>query len=104
MRIDPYTKAVLTVIALALVWIAAGGAGPAVEAQDRTPQRVIVVGWEAGGALGARALPIPVRVAGWVDRAGTDYALPGPVQKEIALERGMGVPASTDDRGSRTLP
>lgn len=50
MRIDFYTKAVLTIIAVALVWIAAGGASvlPVVDAQDRTPTRVVIVGWEQG--------------------------------------------------------
>jgi hypothetical protein len=48
MRIDAYTKIVLTIIAVSLVWIAAGGPSvvPPVEAQIATPTRVIVVGWE----------------------------------------------------------
>jgi len=50
MRVDLYTKMVLTVIAVCLVWIALGGPGlfPAVQAQGNNVQNVRVVGWEAG--------------------------------------------------------
>ena len=46
MTVDRYTKLVLTVIAVCLVWIAAGGPSftTPVSAQD-APQRVIVAGW-----------------------------------------------------------
>jgi hypothetical protein len=49
MSIDRYTKVVLTVIAVCLVWIATGGPSlmPAASAQI-LPQRVIVIGWEDG--------------------------------------------------------
>ena len=59
MRIDFYTRAVLTVIALCLVWIAIGGPSllPAVEAQQATT-RVVIVGYERGN------LPLPVQVEG----------------------------------------
>ena len=65
MRIDFYTRAVLTVIALCLVWIAFGGPSllPAVEAQQ-APQgttRVVIVGYETGGGS-KRNLPLPVQV------------------------------------------
>jgi hypothetical protein len=49
MKVDLYTKAVLTIIAATLVWLTFGGRGfttTVVQAQDRTPSRVIVVGWE----------------------------------------------------------
>jgi hypothetical protein len=69
MRIDAYTKIVLTIIAIALVWIAADGPSlvPAAEAQDRTPTRVVVVGWEEGGSARSRSLPLPIDVTGWTD-------------------------------------
>jgi hypothetical protein len=94
MRIDFYTKAVLTIIAGALVWIAAGAADvlPVVDAQDRTPTRVIVVGWESGGAGGSRTLPLPIEVAGWTDRRGERFQLPTPTPVELARERGVGLP------------
>ena len=59
MRIDFYTRAVLTVIALCLVWIAIGGPSllPVVEAQQATT-RVVIVGYERGN------LPLPVQVEG----------------------------------------
>jgi hypothetical protein len=46
MSVDRYTKAVLTVIALCLVWIALGGPSPIkpVSAQNEG-QRVIIAGW-----------------------------------------------------------
>ena len=63
MRIETSTKAILTIIAVALVWIAAGGPNvtPAVEAQDRTPARVVIVGSEQGASGGARSLPPRMR-------------------------------------------
>jgi len=59
MRIDFYTRAVLTVIALCLVWIAMGGPSllPAAHAQQATT-RVVIVGYERGN------LPLPVQVEG----------------------------------------
>ena len=62
MRIDFYTRAVLTVIALCLIWIALGGPSlmPAVVAQQAQsgPTRVVIVGYERGN------LPLPVQVEG----------------------------------------
>lgn len=47
MKVDLYTKAILTVIAVTLVCLTfAGRVSTPVQAQDRTPSRVIVVGWE----------------------------------------------------------
>ena len=102
MRIDWYTKAVLTIIAAALVWIAADGPSllPAVEAQAG-PQRVVIVGTDFGG-LPSPALP--VQIAGWVDTSGIAYRLPGPVQRERPLSVGMGVPTTTDAGGTNRLP
>ena len=59
MRIDVYTRAVLTVIALCLVWVAIGGPSwlPVVQAQQATT-RVVIVGYERGN------LPLPVQVEG----------------------------------------
>ena len=73
MRIDAYTKAVLTIIAVALVWIAAGGPSliPGVEAQASS-QRVVIVGWE--------------------DRLGYGYTLPGMSNPGRVPERTYGLP------------
>ena len=62
MRIDLYTRAVLTLIALCLVWIAIGGPAllPVVEAQQSTT-RVVVVGYENAGGT-KRNLPLPVQI------------------------------------------
>lgn len=52
MRIDMYTRVILTVIAACLVWLCALGMGWPVQAQQRTPplasdraQPVVIVGW-----------------------------------------------------------
>jgi hypothetical protein len=97
MRIDAYTKLVLTIIAIALVWIAAGRPNlvPAAEAQDRTPTRVVVVGWE-DGAAGSRSLPLPIDVAGWTDLKGDRYQLPEPYPVEKAREQGAGLRIRSD--------
>jgi hypothetical protein len=59
MRIDFYTRAVLTVIALCLVWIAIGGPSLLpVAAAQQGPTRVVIVGYERGN------LPLPVQVEG----------------------------------------
>jgi hypothetical protein len=61
MRIDFYTKAVLTVIAACLLWIAIGGPSllPAVQAQNGV-QNVRIVGWGNGSSTVA-----DVQVVGW---------------------------------------
>ena len=53
MRVDLYSKAVLTVIAVCLLWLTLGGSGllptPAAQAQAQT-NRVFLSGWvDAGG-------------------------------------------------------
>jgi hypothetical protein len=62
MRIDFYTKTVLTVIAVCLVWIAIGGPSliPAAQAQGSAIQNVRVVGWGNGSSAVA-----DVQVVGW---------------------------------------
>jgi hypothetical protein len=62
MRVDFYTKAVLTVIAVCLVWMAIGGPSlfPVVQAQGSTIQNVRVVGWGNGSSAVA-----DVQVVGW---------------------------------------
>jgi hypothetical protein len=59
MSVDRYTKVVLTVIAVCLVWIALGGRAltPPVGAQARF-DRVILAGWEDENG-NARAFPNP---------------------------------------------
>jgi len=62
MRIDFYTKVVLTVIAVSLGWIAVGGPSlfPAVQAQGNVVQKVRIVGWGSGSSTVA-----DVQVVGW---------------------------------------
>lgn len=59
MKTDTYTKVVLTVIAVCLVWMSLGGASliTPVEAQNVTPVRI--VGW-IDSANGSHQLPLPV--------------------------------------------
>lgn len=98
MRVDAYTRIVLTVIAACLVWIAASGRSvvPALEAQDRTATRVVIVGWEPGGAAGSRTLPLPIEVAGWTDRMGGRHEFPQPFPIERARQQGAGLPTGPD--------
>jgi hypothetical protein len=68
MRIDLYTKAILTVIAICLVWISLGGPSivTPLSAQARTTgyERVIVAGWlDAGGRERTLREPLPVLVS-----------------------------------------
>ena len=62
MRIDFYTKVVLTVIAVSLAWIAVGGPSlfSAVQAQGNAVQNVRIVGWGNGSSTVA-----DVQVVGW---------------------------------------
>lgn len=47
MKVDLYTKVILTIIAATLLWQVFYTHGvTTVLAQDRTPSRVVVVGWE----------------------------------------------------------
>jgi hypothetical protein len=59
MKVDTYTKGLLTVIAACLVWICLNGAIPAAQAQAGQPQPTRVVLVDANGAL-IRALPVIV--------------------------------------------
>ena len=46
MKIDTYTKVMLTIIAVCLVWLSVGGPSMiAVAAQDDRAQRVVLAGW-----------------------------------------------------------
>jgi hypothetical protein len=67
MRIDVYTKLVLTVIAVCLVWISLGG--PSLVAQVHAQpnvQRVVIAGWESSGDRVLKGMPLPV----FVEQAG----------------------------------
>ena len=59
MRIDAYTKAVLTVIAGCLVWMCVSGLFVAPVAAQRDPQEVVVVGARAPVPIVAQT-PVPV--------------------------------------------
>ena len=63
MRIDLYTKAVLTVIAGCLVYLCVGRPSvlPQAHAQAQ-PSRVVIAGWEPN--------PLRVYIAGWDARFG----------------------------------
>jgi hypothetical protein len=76
MRIDVYTKTVLTVIAVCLVWIALGGSSllSAAQAQGTSVQNVRVVGWQTGSSSVAN-----VRIVGWGSSGGSSRELPLPV-------------------------
>lgn len=74
MKVDLYTKAILTVIAVCLVWICVNGATPVVGAQTARPEPTPVVLVDAKGAplytadglrvnVGPRALPVTVNNA-----------------------------------------
>ena len=64
MRIDTYTKFVLTVIAICLIWLSVGGPAllPGVSAQARQSQYASGYG--------------RVVIAGWVDERGGEHQLP----------------------------
>jgi hypothetical protein len=76
MRTDTYTKLILTVIAVCLIWIAAGGPPliPGVQAQGDGVTRVKIVGWDRHMNDEPR-----VRITGWVDQSGQDRRFPMPV-------------------------
>ena len=74
MKIDLYTKAVLTVIAMCLVWMCLNGATPVVGAQAARPEPMPVMLVDAKGNplytveglrvnLGPRVLPVTVNNA-----------------------------------------
>ncbi len=74
MRVDTYTRAVLTVIALCLVYLCVREAAPRVGAQD-APTRVVITG-VALDQSGTAAI-LPVGIVGEMRLAGTTYtALP----------------------------
>ena len=59
MKIDAYTKAVLTVIAACLVWMCVNGATPTTHAQVKSPDPTPVVLVDASGAP-VRTLPVTI--------------------------------------------
>jgi hypothetical protein len=74
MRVDTYTRAVLTVIALSLVYLCVRDAAPRVSAQD-APTRVVIT----GVAIDQSGTPtvLPVGVVGEMRLAGPSFsALP----------------------------
>jgi hypothetical protein len=68
MAVDRYTKVVLTVIAVCLVWLSAGGPSLITPVRAQDNQRVILAGWvgrdgivrqlNPGGMAGGESLPI----------------------------------------------
>jgi hypothetical protein len=74
MRVDTYTRAVLTVIALCLIYLCARDVAPPALAQD-APTRVVITGvaLESGGTRGV----LPVGVVGEMRIVGEGFsALP----------------------------
>ena len=103
MKVDWYTRFVLTVIAACLLWLCALGSGRPVEAQQRTPplsaerpQPVVVVGWGTldldgkvnltmNGGRTATDPQLPVRVVA--------YPMPsGPVDVRLEYSEGHPLP------------
>ena len=68
MTIDRYTKVVLTVIALCLVWLSVGGPSLITPVSAQDAQRVVLTGWtgqdgrirymNSGANAGADSLPV----------------------------------------------
>jgi hypothetical protein len=68
MAVDRYTKVVLTVIAVCLVWLSAGGPSLITPVRAQDNQRVILAGWigadgqvrqlRQGGYAGGESLPV----------------------------------------------
>ena len=65
MKADLYTKAMLTIIAVCLVWLCMGGPSLMTAAQAQSGRtEVVIVGWKEGANqpnaydLGFRALPV----------------------------------------------
>ncbi len=79
MQNDRYTKFVLTIIAVCLVWLSLGG--PA-----------LIPGTQAQAAQSGSGYD-RVLVAGWIDRRGAEHKLPAPQIPEIAREQGAGFPS-----------
>ena len=71
MSTDSYTRLMLTIIALCLVWLAVGGA-----------KLFVVQAQSEGGVV----------ITGWADRGGTVHRFPRPIEIERANESGAGFP------------
>ena len=73
MMMDRYTKAVLTVIALCLVWLSVGGPSvlPVTNAQSGEPERVYLSGW-----IDERGFIHRFPTAWWAAKGESPAALP----------------------------
>ena len=71
MRIDPYTKFVLTVIAVCLVWLSLGGPALLTVAQAQAAQTGVNVAHDR------------VLIAGWVDSTGNVHNLSDPSRANV---------------------
>jgi len=82
MRSDAYTKLVLTVIALCLIWLSAGGPSllPRVSAQSNQSQHASGYG--------------RVVIAGWVDERGGEHPLPSTKTDSTGQTAVPGVPVA----------
>ena len=72
MTVDRYTKVVLTVIAVCLVWIAFGGQSVTTPVSAQVGERVIL--------------------AGWVDQRGSFQAFPAPIANQYRDRSGAIIP------------
>jgi hypothetical protein len=77
MRTDAYTKAMLTVIALALIWLVVRDGSPLV-AQTPSPTRVVIVGVEGDPASVPVRLVAVERGQSIRKREGKEYSAPFP--------------------------
>ena len=92
MPTDSYTKVVLSVIALALVWLSFQSTATPVEAQGQA-QRVVVVGWEKP----LRSVPVML-----VNQEGNSILDGDSIRVVVANHEGQAVPIeiSSIGRGS----
>jgi hypothetical protein len=96
---DRYLKAILTIIALELGWIAVSGSAPPVSAQQ-TPTPVVIAGID----LGNRAEFLPVAILGQ-PRNAAEAARFQPLEVNVGNDRPISVSASgiTEVRVSSAL-
>jgi hypothetical protein len=84
MTVDRYTKVVLTVIAVCLVWIALGGPSVITPVSAQVGDRVIL--------------------AGWVDERGSFKAFPAPTTNEYRDRSGRLIPQNPPAFVAAPLP
>ena len=83
MAVDRYTKLLLTVIAMCLVWLSVGGPSLITPVSAQTNQRVIV--------------------AGWVDESGAVFSFPkAPPFVDCSREARVGQPGGDCQRNLRS--